>query len=174
MSQSAGPDLVRSRFTLLDRPVAAPGNCKVCGAADRPVIDFGANDEFGAIYFCTECLTEVAKGALHLVDATELDEARLAIIELTEKLNSLGGDLDGYISNLRDLYDTFILGVHRVPGADSAGAESIHGHDDRKELRTVSDSGIEQPSSDKSVISEGPVSIPTDSGNVTESVFGNL
>lgn len=49
-----------SRFQLLDRPVAHPGKCCVCGATDRECVDFGMDlEDYGAVYFCTSCLREV-------------------------------------------------------------------------------------------------------------------
>lgn len=53
---------VQSRFILLERPLASPGKCAVCGTTSRPVIDFNFNlDWYGAVYFCIDCLTEVAR-----------------------------------------------------------------------------------------------------------------
>lgn len=50
-----------SRFKVLERPFASPGKCAVCGSTDRPVVDFGFDlDWYGTVYFCVECLTEVA------------------------------------------------------------------------------------------------------------------
>lgn len=57
-----------SRFKILERPLVAPGKCAVCGAADKPVVDFGFDlDWYGVVYFCVECLTEIGKtiGMVH-------------------------------------------------------------------------------------------------------------
>lgn len=51
-----------SRVTLLDLPVAAPGVCALCGSANKPVVDFGKQlDWYGAVYFCHDCIREVAE-----------------------------------------------------------------------------------------------------------------
>lgn len=50
-----------SRFKIVERPFAAPGKCAVCGATEKPVVDFGFDlDWYGVVYFCLDCLTEVA------------------------------------------------------------------------------------------------------------------
>lgn len=51
-----------SRVQLLDLPVAEPGVCALCGAANKPVIDFGKQlDWYGAVYFCQDCIREIAE-----------------------------------------------------------------------------------------------------------------
>lgn len=62
---------VLERFQLLDKPIAAPGKCAVCGSVSRPVIDFNFNlDWYGAVYFCIECMQAAAK-AIGLVSIKE-------------------------------------------------------------------------------------------------------
>jgi hypothetical protein len=59
------PEEVQSRFTVYERPVANPGKCIVCGAVDRPVVDFGVDIEwadmgFGRAFFCVTCIKQAA------------------------------------------------------------------------------------------------------------------
>lgn len=59
------PETIQSRFTVYARPDAPPGRCIVCGATQRPVIDFGvdvewADNGYGRAYFCEDCITEAA------------------------------------------------------------------------------------------------------------------
>lgn len=62
---------VLERFQLLDKPIAAPGKCAVCGSVSKPVIDFNFNlDWYGAVYFCVECMQSAAR-TLNLVPAAE-------------------------------------------------------------------------------------------------------
>lgn len=83
MSESSSSNIqtLNSRFKLLDRPVAIPGRCVVCGAVDRPVVDTGWSiDYYGVVYFCVLCLAEVS-GVIGMVDgkllqAAEMDSAR--------------------------------------------------------------------------------------------------
>jgi hypothetical protein len=165
MDQSAGPSLTRSRFVLLDRPLAHPGICKVCGASDRPVIDFGASDDSGAIYFCVHCLTEVAKGALNLVDASDLDKARLTIFNLTEKLNTQGGNLDEYVRNLDSLYNDFIRSVGNFSGLHDKKPEDLSDEGNRPGHGEVRSSDYsKQPNGEANSV-EGPVSLSTDGGS---------
>jgi hypothetical protein len=42
-------------------PPAAPGKCVVCGTTEGPQIDINFDiDFYGAVYFCRNCLTQVA------------------------------------------------------------------------------------------------------------------
>jgi hypothetical protein len=82
-----------SRFRLLNVPVLAPGTCILCksaGGDGRQFIDLGIqHDWYGALYFCTECITEAA---------VLLGMAPKANWELAEK------NLQAEISKLDDLY----------------------------------------------------------------------
>lgn len=53
------------RVQILDRPLALPGKCIICGASDnddgREYIDVGFEIEYyGVVYFCTHCFGEIA------------------------------------------------------------------------------------------------------------------
>lgn len=51
-----------SRFHWLEKPLMLPAKCMVCGAVDRPVIDFNFSmDYYGVIYFCESCIGEAAR-----------------------------------------------------------------------------------------------------------------
>lgn len=68
---------VNSRFKVLERPVLSPGKCAVCGAVDRPVIDFGMDVKFyGAIYLCVTCVSEAA-GRVGMIDAATHESEKL-------------------------------------------------------------------------------------------------
>lgn len=59
------PENVQSRFTVLDRPTESPGRCLVCGAVNRPVVDFGVDIDwadlgFGRAYLCITCILQAA------------------------------------------------------------------------------------------------------------------
>lgn len=61
-----------SRFKVLSHPAVAPGKCIICGAVNRPVVDFGMSvTGYGAIYFCCFCISEAAQ-PFGMVPATEL------------------------------------------------------------------------------------------------------
>lgn len=65
MTIEAGLELSpQSRFTVHNNPDVAPGKCAVCssvGGDDRQFIDFGMQlDWYGAVYFCTFCVRELA------------------------------------------------------------------------------------------------------------------
>lgn len=68
-----------SRFQIVDRPVAAPGKCAVCGATDRECVDFGMDiDDYGAVYFCTHCIREgaLATGLVVTVEQYNADRMK--------------------------------------------------------------------------------------------------
>jgi hypothetical protein len=58
------PEDIQSRFIVYERPHALPGKCCVCGASDRPVVDFGRDIEwdngYGRAYFCVTCIKQAA------------------------------------------------------------------------------------------------------------------
>lgn len=50
-----------NRFKVLERPIAFPYKCNICGRVDKPVLDFGANTYDGAIVFCLDCFKDAAE-----------------------------------------------------------------------------------------------------------------
>jgi hypothetical protein len=80
---------------LLSAPSVLPNKCAVCGysnsgsSADRQYVDFGLSiDWYGAVYFCTACMTNIAEvlGYITPEKAEELygrvNSANLTITEL--------------------------------------------------------------------------------------------
>lgn len=66
-----------SRFQVVERPLAHPGKCAVCGSTDRPCVDFGFDvEDYGTVYFCLDCLTEVAD-VIGLVPEQRVRDAEL-------------------------------------------------------------------------------------------------
>ena len=50
-----------SRFTITYAPAALPGSCRSCGGAKTPMVDMQyQEDGHGAVYYCLECIGEVA------------------------------------------------------------------------------------------------------------------
>lgn len=70
-----------SRFQLYPSPVAAPGKCAICGAVNRPVVDFGMTIEFyGAVMFCIECMQSAAR-AVDMVSRVEVEAAEKSLAQ---------------------------------------------------------------------------------------------
>lgn len=66
------PSKINARVKVLEKPVAHPGKCVVCGAVNTSVVDIGLDvDNYGVIYFCVTCLAEIGR-AIHLVPTAEL------------------------------------------------------------------------------------------------------
>lgn len=62
------------KFQITDKPMALPAKCVVCGAVDRPVLDFGMSlDWYGAILFCIECMASAAR-AINYAPVAEIEE----------------------------------------------------------------------------------------------------
>lgn len=163
-------DVVRSRFKLLDRPYAHPGKCAVCGAVNRPVVDFDLElDEYGAVYFCVTCLTQVAIDNLDLVQGEVLRSTRSTVEELNNKLNISAKVTDDYIENISNLHRDYVRVLNRVPSLSDtesdSGSESIHGERTEDERREIRDSVGTESTPDGSIGSEGSTSIPTNSGD---------
>lgn len=81
-----------SRFSVLDNPNALPGKCALCGSSGgdgRKFVDFGFQlDVYGAVYFCTFCVTELAE-AIKFVSFDRYLEMIMAYNELGETYNNL-------------------------------------------------------------------------------------
>lgn len=74
-----------SRFQVYPSPVASPGKCGVCGAVDRPVVDFNMTIQFyGAVYICITCMTEAAQ-VINLVPKSDLIEAQDSLTQSFDK-----------------------------------------------------------------------------------------
>ncbi|MBK6790907.1 MAG: hypothetical protein IPG77_25665 [Betaproteobacteria bacterium] len=74
---------VLERFQLLDKPIAAPAKCAICGSVSKPVIDFNFNlDWYGAVYFCVECMQAAARaiGLVSIKEYTALAQENADII----------------------------------------------------------------------------------------------
>jgi hypothetical protein len=79
MSEQGFP--VTSRFRIMDNPNILPGKCAVCGAVDRPVIDFATTiPRYGAILLCFSCTQEAARG-VGMVAKEELDAAQESLAQ---------------------------------------------------------------------------------------------
>lgn len=91
---------------IVNAPVALPGCCFICGAASREYfIDTGRSIEFhGAVYFCSECLTEMATAAGFLsVKNTallkfEMEKLEARVFELTKKEAGLEQTVRGLVA----------------------------------------------------------------------------
>jgi len=74
---------VLERFQLLDKPIAAPAKCAICGSVSKPVIDLNFNlDWYGAVYFCVECMQAAARaiGLVSIKEYTALAQENADII----------------------------------------------------------------------------------------------
>lgn len=79
------PAPLNSRFQTYPLPVSAPGNCAVCGAVDRPVVDFGMTIQFfGAVMICVMCMREASR-LVGMVPSSELLTAEHNLTQSFEK-----------------------------------------------------------------------------------------
>lgn len=168
-------DLLNSRFKLHDYPIAPPGKCAVCGAVDRPVIDFDMTIQFyGAVFICVLCMGEAAR-RINMVPAADLEVAKEG---LTQSFNEqlMSRDL---VALSNDRYRNLLVAIGRVSDsvllADSSynvvvesetGATELEilGDDSETESR---DDGVTEQEHD-SVVSKRSDSVPTDSSNGTD------
>lgn len=156
---------LNSRFRLLDRPLAIPGKCGICGAVDRPVVDTGWSiDYYGVFYFCVSCLTEVAEiigmVSSDLLREAELDSARqfedqlkkrdLKVVPNEQYLSWLS-----IVSRLHDGLNRYVYTPDIPVITDTAPTESTTNED-------VSGVVEQEP---ELVVDERPVSVSTSSGD---------
>lgn len=168
---------VRSRFTLLDRPVRSPGKCLICGSAERAVVDMRMDLEasdlqgfrtLATLYLCTDCLTEASILFLDVVPGVELRAAQSTVAELQQQIENMAGNANGYVSGILDLHEQFIAGISNPPilvhDEDDSGQPDIHDSDIEPGL-------VVEETVSSNVGNEGPVSIPASNGDDGESPF---
>jgi hypothetical protein len=89
---------------LITTPVALPGCCFQCGNAERQFyVDTGRSMEFhGAVYYCNECLAEMAHAAGYLIpeEADKLRTDILAALSEIERLNRVNDGLEKVVDGL--------------------------------------------------------------------------
>lgn len=109
-----------SRFQIVERPVAHPGKCAVCGATDRECVDFGMDlEDYGAVYFCVECAQEVGL-AVGLVTAETLAKATI----------EAGQSIDAYLNgaNAKVVTNELHAALHTVVNLVLDGHGNSHVH----------------------------------------------
>lgn len=98
---------LNSRFQTYPSPVSSPGKCAVCGAVDRPVVDFGMDIQFyGAVMFCFECMASAAR-TIDMVPRSELVTAEES---LTQSFKQQIDQRDLVAVN-RERYTTILMAV---------------------------------------------------------------
>jgi hypothetical protein len=164
---------VNSRFRITSSPEILPGKCAVCGAVDRPVVDFSTTiPMFGAILLCFSCLQEAARG-VGMVPRTELEAAQENLAQSLElqlrRANMIGvprerfDDIVVAVSGLSDALlfgdsrsSTILVGSHgeiQPPLFD----DDATGNPDAEGLSEGDTGSPEQDNNP--VVSEGPVII---------------
>lgn len=105
----------QSRFRVTAMPILAPGTCVLCkspGGDQRAFIDFGFQlDWYGAVYFCTECITEAAT----LIGLGSKVEYSKHEADLNNSLSAL----DGHVWDLKEKLDAAMVLVRNCTCADS-------------------------------------------------------
>lgn len=125
-----------NRFQVSSGPNLPPGKCVVCGAHDRPVLDFGANLEvdgyYWILYICIECM----KSASHVVDRytgadVEREQAASASLESLLSAKKLRAITDEQYSDIIAFRDS-LAGL-----GDSSVADLPDEEDDAEELSSA-------------------------------------
>lgn len=104
---------INSRFRILSTPEIQPGKCAVCGASDRPVVDFDTTVRlYGAILLCFSCLQEASRG-VGMVAESELIAAQESLAQsLKEQLKSAN-----LIGVPRERYNDIVVAVSGLSDA---------------------------------------------------------
>lgn len=168
----------QSRFRVTKMPILAPGTCILCkssGGDERAFIDFGMQlDWFGAVYFCTECITEAAKliGLEQNSDWARTEKnLRTEVSRVTDLCADARVKLDAAMVLVRDC--TCSDSGIGSPPLEITEAELVeHGSDVRDSVSEPEFDGSEseevsggEPDPDESASIEGLDSIPADSGD---------
>lgn len=111
MSEQGFP--VTSRFRILDTPFIQPGKCAVCGAVDRPVVDFNTTiPMYGAVMLCFSCTQEASRG-VGMVHRSELDTAEENLAQTLDQQLAFAN----MIGVPRERYDAIVVAVSGLSDA---------------------------------------------------------
>lgn len=156
MSVELSESVINGRFKYLDKPAALPGKCAVCGAVDKPVIDFGLDvDYFGAVVICTECM-KTANQVVELYEGTATAPVVPPLNFLdVEAVNEYVARANTGLAALNSILANYM--AHRQ--MDDESAEESSGVSDETERATEQD--VE--SDDSVSISQGPSSVSASS-----------
>lgn len=156
-----------SRFTLLDMPSQHPGCCIVCGAVDRPVVDFGADIDWehkgvGRAYFCEYCIRQAAsKFPEEPVDPNETVVSRVwHEQQLQEQKENLYDGLLDYLNRFDSRNS-----VVPIYGNDDSVPEQAESENDRESESDVPAVSGFNPETDKSTSVEGSFGVSGDSSD---------
>jgi hypothetical protein len=110
-----------SRFVVLETPSPYPGCCCVCGAVDRPVVDFGVDIDWehqgvGRALFCVFCIKQAAS---KFPDDKPTDPDVITYKAHREALTRTREEIAG---ELRDLADRFNSGSPAIPLVPTYGS----------------------------------------------------
>jgi hypothetical protein len=143
MSAELTVSQINGRFQILERPSALPGKCAVCGAVDKPVIDFGFDlDYYGAVYFCVECIIEAAS-LLGMVKGELLETAQLVQQNHNDQLIEAGAAVDDFVNRVSSLYNDFTAHLNgtspsvstetpEVPDESDEGVSTVDGDEQQE------------------------------------------
>lgn len=149
--------VVNGRFKYLDKPVTLPGKCAVCGAVNKPVIDFGLDlDYYGTVVICVECM----HNAMQVVGLYENPPTAPVVPPLdyldVEAVNEYLTRANASITSLNA-----ILAVVRGTLVDAETAEEHSRFYDEPDTLPFG----EFESVDSTSLVEGPISVSTDSSD---------
>ena len=145
--------LASARVQVLDNPINAPGQCCLCGCAGdgkRKFIDFGKQlDWFGTVYFCTECIRDVAL-ASGFIPVASFDELHTKYRELLIKYSALESEHKVVDDAIRSV----IGGDYRVNPSPDDSFNSVREALEKSE-RSDAESTEGEPETNESVDVEG-------------------
>lgn len=102
---------INGRFTIRDAGTVLPGRCSVCGNVKCKVVDFGLDiDFYGAVAICTSCFSAAAE-LLDLVPREQVLTLQMQQDFHDRELEEVRSKVDGFVTDLTNLYDGFINGV---------------------------------------------------------------
>lgn len=166
---------INGRFKLMDRPAALPGNCAVCGAVNKPVIDIGLDLEFyGVVYFCVECMRSAAE-ILGMVDGALLTRAELVQRHHNHQLEAAKDITDEYVARFAAISDEFANRLRDLRNVTDEVHEELSNSDSEGELGTseVADREDGRDSTEDNLTpgNQGSVILPGSSDNGQSPVF---
>lgn len=163
-----------SKYRILAVPDVPPGICSNCGASKqdgRKYVDIGRHIEwYGAVYFCTLCLNDIAKAAgifdkyKQEIERLQKDKAFFDALQLQgahvkETVQLTLREVTKYFDNLYSLGDGSGPGINEFENPDQTATESVISAP--RADQTESGIGSTKPRVTKSTPSSRPKDLPS-------------
>lgn len=159
-------EALQSRMTILNRPLLTPGNCAVCGAVDKKVLDFGLDLEwYGRVYICEDCGVQIGT-AFGSVPKEDFATLRIEKRRLEQRMLEVEDALKKVLTDADSIINSGLAGVHRLLYADGISSDDPK-TPERNNVEAESEFNSSVADSSKSSCSKRSTSVSANSSSDT-------